>query len=197
VEDDKAVQAAWERWREAYRASLLIEPSDQEKQEWAAEVASLLCEDGPDVKSVENIIMSSFATAQQMPQQNSPATSLGLAPTVTSTNNPPKMSLPVKAGAIQTTNKVREVVRGDGTMADLLFDLIQDASPHGHEEPVRNTIRKFLKNLGVVNHVDKCGNLLAQVGKIGKHGSHTMFSSHMDTVHGRPFKVLRSAALSS
>ena len=85
---------------------------------------------------------------------------------------------------IQSTDKVREVVRGKD-MNELLYDLLSIASPHKSEgeAKVRDTIIAYLKQLNTPHYVDKFGNLIAQVGKIGEHGSRTMFSAHMDTVH--------------
>lgn len=88
---------------------------------------------------------------------------------------------------MQRTSNVREVKRGDGTMEPLLFDLISIASPHRSEGElrVRDLIVKFLKSQKTVHHIDRMGNLIAQVGRVGDRPeySHTMFSCHMDTVH--------------
>ena len=94
--------------------------------------------------------------------------------------------------AIQSTNKVREVIRGQD-MDSLLYDLLSIASPHKSDGPdkVKEVIKSFLKThvKTAIYYTDEIGNLIVQQGRIGEHGARTMFSCHVDTVHWQPGTV--------
>lgn len=84
---------------------------------------------------------------------------------------------------IQLSDKVRTIVRGDGTVPDLLYDLLTTPTPHGHEA----NLHKFLPFMqegwaGPKPTVDKVGNIILDIGK-PKKDFRTVFSCHMDTVH--------------
>lgn len=75
-----------------------------------------------------------------------------------------------------------EVRKGDGTMPDMLHDLLVRATPHGLEEHIVNLFP--FKNQG---KVDAFGNFIITIGD----NPETMFSSHMDTVHSVPEKYIK------
>lgn len=84
---------------------------------------------------------------------------------------------------VQLSDKVRTIVRGDGTLPDTLYDLLVTPTPHGHEA----NIHKFLPFMqegwqGPKPTVDALGNIILDIGK-PKIDFRTVFSCHMDTVH--------------
>lgn len=84
---------------------------------------------------------------------------------------------------VQLSDKVRTIVRGDGTLPDTLYDLLVTPTPHGHEA----NIHKFLPFMqdgwqGPKPTVDALGNIILDIGK-PKVDFRTVFSCHMDTVH--------------
>lgn len=64
------------------------------------------------------------------------------------------------------------VIRG-GAVSKLLYDLLVRATPHGHEDKLKDLMPKGAET-------DACGNMIYRIGRAKEHK--TMFSSHMDTV---------------
>lgn len=88
-----------------------------------------------------------------------------------------------KQAIIQLTDKVRTVVRSDGTMPDLLYDLLTTPTPHGHEANLHKYL-PFMQDTwtGKKPTVDTVGNIILDIGE-PKKDFRTVFSCHLDTVH--------------
>lgn len=83
------------------------------------------------------------------------------------------------------------LVKGD-TITPLLFDLLTNGLPGGHEEKIRDIIVEYVKTTGVTDKqitIDAFGNLMIEVFKEDGTSSNMMFSCHMDTVHREPTTV--------
>jgi len=88
-----------------------------------------------------------------------------------------------KSTIVQLSDKVRTVTRGDGTMSDLLYDLLTTPTPHGHESKIHHLL-PFMRDdwQGQKPVIDEVGNIILDVGT-PKKDFRTVFSCHMDTVH--------------
>lgn len=102
------------------------------------------------------------------------------------------------APIVQLSDKVRPIVRGDGTMDDLLYDLLVTPTKHGYESRLY-PILPFMQGVdetavkaadgkydqvhnGKRIRIDIKGNIVVDVGK-PKVDFRSIFSCHMDTCH--------------
>lgn len=90
--------------------------------------------------------------------------------------------------AVEPMPPMKHVTRGKDIPV-LLWDLLTHATPHPHEEPVRNIILQFLRKQGYSPAVDGIGNVILDVPKSDGSKARAMFSCHMDTVHHKAGKI--------
>jgi len=84
---------------------------------------------------------------------------------------------------IQLGDKVRPIVRGDGTMPDLLYDLLTTPTRHGTESRLHKFLPFMQENwAGPKPTIDTKGNIILDIGE-PKKDFRTVFSCHLDTVH--------------
>ena len=72
---------------------------------------------------------------------------------------------------------------------DLLYDLLENKTPHGHETDIFPFIRGAISSAGYTSIIDSDNNIIVRVPKKDGTLSDTMFSSHTDTVHRSPGKI--------
>jgi len=70
--------------------------------------------------------------------------------------------------------------RDGGFMNPLLYDLLSQPTPHGHEDLIHKYLPTSHKNVNYWKK-DELGNIIIRVGN--KKNSNTIFSCHMDTAH--------------
>lgn len=86
----------------------------------------------------------------------------------------------VNAGPVQNGPHVEVITREGGVIHPFLFDILSQATPHGHEHLIIPTIEKFIAPTPI--NKDEFGNVYVVVGE----NPETMFSCHLDTVHAKP-----------
>lgn len=87
------------------------------------------------------------------------------------------------SGPAQKAPWCRVLNRDEKLIHPFLFDILTQATPHGHEELIIPTIEAFIAPHKIDK--DEFGNVYVRIGE----NIETMFSCHLDTVHTKPERI--------